>query len=709
MLIFIFIIVVFIVCSTLSVAITVQRYSFSIFYPSIGLSVFIPLFSLTGVLLFSPVMEISWIPLLFRLFFASYICVVFFTFEFVKNFLQKDGSTHVHYLSNNKFPVVAATRVIALATVCASFFIPAVILPTPDNMVIYKCGVPCIVILFVNTGLTLFGIFLLENIFRFSASYQRKIARLCFVGLTAVLVSQLFFSGYLLLYRHISLASVQTVVAIFGLCFPVVLVGLFRYRLSGEQVTIPRNAVYSTFSLFLTGATFLGIGITAYVFRIFSLDLAYFDKALIVISLCLFAVLIIGSGTMRKRIALFINTNFYTHKYDYREQFNNLYRSFTTGENVSGTLTDIIENMKYSLGADDAYIFIANDADGNFRMHENKERFTDTTTLIGRDDLLVRMLTQSPAPVEKKSVSKPSAKGEIAPKILADIFFPVKFRGSLLGILAIKLAKNTVLGTEDKALIEVFANALGDVLFKSKSLEESVEKKQFESFSHLSSFIIHDIKNQAATLSLVVKNARTNIANPEFQKSLLTSLQSCSDNLQSLIEKLKSPPKTDALELNPTDISEVIRNVLENTQASAIKDTVFSKNLAASLFANVNKEALFYALKNIIVNALEATNYHGTISLVANTVSAMPPGTRERFLSSLDIFQKKSVFILISDNGCGMTRQFIEQRLFHPFATTKDKGVGIGLYQCKTLIEKMNGKILCKSEPGNGAEFCIIF
>jgi signal transduction histidine kinase len=55
-----------------------------------------------------------------------------------------------------------------------------------------------------------------------------------------------------------------------------------------------------------------------------------------------------------------------------------------------------------------------------------------------------------------------------------------------------------------------------------------------------------------------------------------------------------------------------------------------------------------------------------------------------------------------------MSREFIEEKLFHPFITTKDKGFGIGLYQCKTLIEKMGGKIICRSEVGHGTDFCIL-
>nr|MDQ3000764.1 HAMP domain-containing histidine kinase [Fibrobacterota bacterium] len=67
-----------------------------------------------------------------------------------------------------------------------------------------------------------------------------------------------------------------------------------------------------------------------------------------------------------------------------------------------------------------------------------------------------------------------------------------------------------------------------------------------------------------------------------------------------------------------------------------------------------------------------------------------------------------AAYVLVEDTGAGMDREFVRRRLFQPFATTKEKGVGIGLYQSKTLVEKMGGRILCHSELGKGTEFCIL-
>jgi hypothetical protein len=65
------------------------------------------------------------------------------------------------------------------------------------------------------------------------------------------------------------------------------------------------------------------------------------------------------------------------------------------------------------------------------------------------------------------------------------------------------------------------------------------------------------------------------------------------------------------------------------------------------------------------------------------------------------------VVFSVSDNGPGMSREFMENSLFRPFKSTKKKGLGIGLYQCKIIVEAHNGKIEVESEPGRGSTFSI--
>ena len=70
--------------------------------------------------------------------------------------------------------------------------------------------------------------------------------------------------------------------------------------------------------------------------------------------------------------------------------------------------------------------------------------------------------------------------------------------------------------------------------------------------------------------------------------------------------------------------------------------------------------------------------------------------------------ESKGVAIVVADNGCGMSSEFVKTLLFRPFHSTKTKGLGIGMFQCKKIIEAHGGSISVESEPGKRHRFTIL-
>lgn len=64
-------------------------------------------------------------------------------------------------------------------------------------------------------------------------------------------------------------------------------------------------------------------------------------------------------------------------------------------------------------------------------------------------------------------------------------------------------------------------------------------------------------------------------------------------------------------------------------------------------------------------------------------------------------------YVRVEDDGCGMAEEFIATSLFKPFKSTKKKGLGIGLYQCKQIVEAHCGSIEVQSAPGKGSVFTV--
>ncbi|HKP97255.1 MAG TPA: ATP-binding protein [Fibrobacteria bacterium] len=562
----------------------------------------------------------------------------------------------------------------------------------------------------------IYVLYLLESTYRFAKDYQRRIARLCFIGLGSLAIFHIVYYSRVLLYRALPDHFSEASSVVYGVLYPVILAGFLRYRLGSERISIPRDTLYTSATVFLTGAAFLGVALTIFVFRWLRMDFTYFENFLIGFTLCLLAVLVLGSGTMRRRISRFINQQFYSRKYDYQEQFFRLHKTATSGADVDGALTELVENMKYSFNVDDAYFFILNWQDGNFYQHENKEESTRRGLVVSGDSPLARMLAREGGSVdlmadddEGRARRQAVREEPLVTLLRFDGVFPIFIGERLAGILALRGGRMEPFDEEDMALIAVFTNSIGDVIFKNRVLKERIEQKQFESFHHVASFIIHDIKNQIATLSLLLKNAEKNLGNPSFQTSMLTSVKSCAGNLQSLINRLSVAPKSEALALAPHPLRPLLDEVVSNSGLAALAGIAFELRGQDHEAVPMDRQALFFVVRNLVNNALEAMPGGGRLALSHGPLGGNAPARlRELFGGGERFFASYGAYILVEDTGSGMDREFVQRRLFQPFATTKEKGVGIGLYQCKTLVEKMGGRILCHSELGKGTEFCIL-
>lgn len=573
-----------------------------------------------------------------------------------------------------------------------------------------------------------YTLYLLESTYRFAQDYQRRIGRLCFIGMGVLALFQVLYFSRILLYRDIPAHMAEATSVVYGVVYPVVLAGFLRYRLGSERIMIPRNTVYTSATVFLTGAAFLGVALTVFAFRWLSLDFSYFERFLVGFSLCFLAVLVLGSGTMRRHVSRFVDQQLYSRKYDYQEQFFRLHRTMVTGADVEAALTELVENMKYSVSVGDAYFFMLNWQDGNFYQHENKEEATRRGLVIDGDSPLARHMAREKMPVDLLEVREATreardlvAADPLVKELRFDGVFPVFIAERLVGLLALQGGRSRPFDSEDLALIAVFTNSIGDALFKNRVLKERIEQKQFESFHHVAAFIIHDIKNQVATLNLLMKNAERNIGNPSFQASMMSSIKSCAVNLQALIDRLAVAPKPDGVTVAPSPLRPLLDEAVANSGLVSLAGIDFElrgpggdhgSDMASGAdgsSAAMDRQAVFFVVRNLINNSLEAMQGKGRLVLSYGGLGqTVPSRLRELFGGGERFFSSYGAYVLIEDSGPGMDEAFVRGRLFQPFATTKEKGVGIGLYQCKTLVERMGGRILVHSELGRGTEFCIL-
>ena len=225
-------------------------------------------------------------------------------------------------------------------------------------------------------------------------------------------------------------------------------------------------------------------------------------------------------------------------------------------------------------------------------------------------------------------------------------------------------------------------------------LAREAESRQFQSFVRLSAVLTHDLKNAIEALSLTVGNMERHFDNKEFRADAMKSLTGCTDNLRALVSRLSNPVTTLSGEHKrpqPSNLIPMLRRVISMTAEPASDKHEIKIDLPESLFALVDLTRMEKVVENLIINGREAmTKESGTLSIAAGTTNDGKP------------------FFSVSDTGEGMSQRFIQERLYRPFATTKKRGVGLGLYTCREVVVANGGAITVESKEGVGTTFRVV-
>jgi signal transduction histidine kinase len=141
----------------------------------------------------------------------------------------------------------------------------------------------------------------------------------------------------------------------------------------------------------------------------------------------------------------------------------------------------------------------------------------------------------------------------------------------------------------------------------------------------------------------------------------------------------------------PTDLVPLLKRVLREVAEPVSGVYEIDARLPPSLFALVEAERIEKVMENLVLNAIEAMS-----------------GTNRTLTVSAGAAEAGKVFFSVTDTGVGMSPEFIQQKLFRPFATTKQRGVGLGLYTCREVVRANGGTIEVDSVEGSGTTFRVV-
>lgn len=519
----------------------------------------------------------------------------------------------------------------------------------------------------------------LESTLRSAAYASRWRIKYEAVGAGAILAVLVFYYSRALVGRSIdmNLVPLRGLVTLGGL----LLIGWGRVRRSdGVGIRISSGIAYRSVVLLAVGGYLVFLGMIGEGMkylggdfgRALSLAPAFFAGAVLVVVLL--------SERVRRQIKVSLQRNFYGSKYDYRTQWLRFTDRITATRSRGELLRAVTEGFcdLFGMGCGVLYL-LGRDAD----VYRPAAGITiEQGPDIPPSDPLVQWVTRKKWIVRlgEGDVVPGIGTGEFLSSLCASFVVPFFEGDGLLGFLVMgnPLHVEEEYTYEDYDLMTALAHQAASAVAYMQVSEELGRAREMEAVGKLSAFVLHDLKNVVYSLSLAVDNATDYIADPEFQEDMLESLRNNVARMNRLISRLRRTPAGEEMKLEQTDLLALV----EETAAMIPGEIRIS---GSSVVAWVDREEMQKVAFNLILNAVEATGGRGPVAV--------------------EVGMATDAFIRIIDEGCGMAPDFIRNMLFRPFCTTKKKGLGIGLFQCKQIIEAHGGKIDVTSEAGRGTVF----
>ena len=510
----------------------------------------------------------------------------------------------------------------------------------------------------------------LSNFERSLYYLKTKYMRLLLVTAAIFLLPYIFLAGYAVIFGYITFkillsTSLTTLAGGF----------LFLFLSQKEAFVSPlkeETAIHTSLVLFLIGGYLFFIGIFVKLFQLFGWNLKTLFSFLTAIFLFLVFLFLVFSSSFKERLRLFLLKNLSKQKYDWQkiwEEFTYKISLTTEWSKLKDTIEQAICKI---LGARFVKIFLF---DENFSF---EEEFSDWFIRYAEPLTLLEFM-------EKEFMHKYPQVYKFFKENDVDLIAPLYGDKKIIGVIGISTEKE--LTFLEKELLKLLSLQSSSVILSSQHHQKLKETEKKESIYKISSFIIHDVKNYVSNLKLLIAN-KDKFENPQFRKDAIFSLETTVKRMLALIEEFKTLRGELVMRKKEIPLYEIVNEVLNQLKERLRKVEVIF-DVDKSIQIEVDPYYFHKVIFNLIVNALEAMKDEGRLTIKA------------------ELSGKEKVILSIQDTGCGMSKEFLENKLFKPFVSTKKKGLGIGLYQSKMIVENLGGAISAESKEGEGSIFRI--
>lgn len=546
--------------------------------------------------------------------------------------------------------------------------------------------------LFQSMAMPVIGLMLIEQLFRaVSDDSIWNVKPLC-LGLAGQFVFDIYLFSDALMFNRVDADAASVRGIIHAITVPLLLLATLRSKDWTSKIHLSQKAAFHSATLLIAGIYLLFMAGVGYYVRYFGGD---WGRALQLAILCI-AILGLGivvvSGSMRAKLRVLVGKHFFSYRYDYREEWLRFTQTLAAQDSPEAMGQQVIRGLANMVESPGGGLWLRDAGQEGYRQTARWNIPLSEAVEPTASPLSSFLLTSGWVINLEEYRCFPGRYGDLdLPRWLSEVpnawlVIPLMVGGQMYGFVILASARTQIdVNWEVNDLLRTAGCQAAGFLANMQATEALLEARKFDAFNKMSAFVVHDLKNIVTQLALMLKNAERHRDNPEFQQDMLMTVDHSVERMRQLMMQLRegaTPPGT-ACGVNLPDIIERIqKEKMDQGRSVELK-------LRDRLATRGHSERLERVIGHLVQNSLDATDAAGRV-----WVALEKRGDR----AALEV----------GDTGHGMSPEFIRERLFKPFQSTKQAGMGIGAYESAQYIRELGGEMNVDSAPGKGTRITVI-
>jgi putative PEP-CTERM system histidine kinase len=486
--------------------------------------------------------------------------------------------------------------------------------------------------------------------------------------------------------QSMSLASGRTISMI--IVAPLLVLAASRGQRWSKPIRLSRAAVFHSATLVLSGSVLLSLAFTGEVLRHVDDTWGWVAELSLVFSGLIGILLFVSSQSAKSLLKRVVVYHFFADRYDYRAEWLRCIETLSGRNRIE--LTDLhiraIQAIANVVNSPSGMLFIKQP--GSETINWVCSWNTPSTANFASSDALISVM------ISEQNVVDLSGEGtrflDCEPLRHLDsmwLAIPLMHSNGMIGIVIVGPPR-TLFRTDQEVfdLLTILGQEVGTYIAEQQATEVVFQTRGLHDYGKRFAFVAHDIKNVSSQLALLLSNAERHLNNPEFQRDMLGTVRSSVQKIDRLLRRLDEPSTgIEAATVAPVARLEALLSAHSSGQHVRLKVDPD----AAMTWIAIGPDAFDAAITHLLNNAIEASPERPV------TISFGQKGAR--------------LIIEISDQGDGMSPEFIRDELFSPFKTRRVGGSGIGAFQARELITEAGGNLSVISEKGVGTTMRVVF